>query len=441
MANLLLITHGTWGDVLPFLGLGAALARQGHRATVLTHAPYRRAVLDAGLEFVATDTEEEYARELANERLLLKGLFRNPSSLTEFASRTNQFNQFRRELATIFERYVPGETAVVARHTTGVAGLMAAEAVAVPVAWVAATPSQFQALPLMEGLYQFSLGQPMNRLRASFGLAPVHDWRKWFATPVLQLGLWPEWFDKAGVTAPAATHLTGFITHDPAESGELPATAAALLDQNPPPVLVSGGTSQYLHGRFYHAAADACAEAGLTGMLVCQHRDLVPDPLPPGVHWFAELPFRLVMPKVSAVLHHGGIGTLARALSAGTPQVILPYGVDRPDNATRLQRLGLAEKLPASEWTPGRIAALLLRATARRRDPPAAVTSAAADRAARLLATLPGMPPAVPVVPDQRAWLAARLSRLSPEQRRALAGRLQAARSDTRLQDSKSDRK
>jgi UDP:flavonoid glycosyltransferase YjiC (YdhE family) len=64
---------------------------------------------------------------------------------------------------------------------------------------------------------------------------------------------------------------------------------------------------------------------------------------------------------MGAVIHHGGIGTLGCALSAGVPQLVLPLGADRPDNAERLQRLGVAEYLPPPQWKPELIADALRR--------------------------------------------------------------------------------
>jgi rhamnosyltransferase subunit B len=66
MATMLLVSHGTDGDVLPFVGLGRLLAGRGHEVTVLTHAPYADVVGRAGLGFVAIDTEPEYERQLAD---------------------------------------------------------------------------------------------------------------------------------------------------------------------------------------------------------------------------------------------------------------------------------------------------------------------------------------------------------------------------------------
>jgi UDP:flavonoid glycosyltransferase YjiC (YdhE family) len=71
------------------------------------------------------------------------------------------------------------------------------------------------------------------------------------------------------------------------------------------------------------------------------------------------LPFAEVMPTVAAVVHHGGIGTVARALAAGTPQLLLADGGDRPDHARRLERLGLARWLPPQRWDAATVAAQL----------------------------------------------------------------------------------
>ena len=52
----------------------------------------------------------------------------------------------------------------------------------------------------------------------------------------------------------------------------------------------------------------------------------------------------------AAVVHHGGIGTVAKALSTGTPQLILPMAFDEPDNAARVRSLGAGESLKLGRW-------------------------------------------------------------------------------------------
>jgi UDP:flavonoid glycosyltransferase YjiC (YdhE family) len=44
-------------------------------------------------------------------------------------------------------------------------------------------------------------------------------------------------------------------------------------------------------------------------------------------------------------VHHGGIGTTARALEAAVPQIISPQAFDQPDNGDRVSRLGVGEMI------------------------------------------------------------------------------------------------
>jgi hypothetical protein len=155
------------------------------------------------------------------------------------------------------------------------------------------------------------------------------------------------------------------------------------------------------------------------------------------VTWFPRLPFRAVLPHVAAVVHHGGIGTLTEALAAGTPQVILAHGADRPDNAERLARRGLASWLPAARWTPQEVGRLL--AVAVEDDPtgvndiddgPAArvregrLPPLSADVGLRAAAACVERLPGMPDTAESGGRARPSLDRLSPEQRRVVAERL-----------------
>jgi rhamnosyltransferase subunit B len=61
------------------------------------------------------------------------------------------------------------------------------------------------------------------------------------------------------------------------------------------------------------------------------------------------------------VVHHGGIGTVATALAAGTPQLILPLAWDQPDNAARVKRLGVGDWLGPRERSGPHLARALAR--------------------------------------------------------------------------------
>lgn len=59
-----------------------------------------------------------------------------------------------------------------------------------------------------------------------------------------------------------------------------------------------------------------------------------------------------IFPKVKAIMHHGGVGTVHAALRAGTVSIITPFIVDQPWWADRLNRLELGPKaLPLRKFT------------------------------------------------------------------------------------------
>ncbi|MFC6021359.1 condensation domain-containing protein [Plantactinospora solaniradicis] len=439
MATFLTSTFGTHGDVLPFIRIGQALRARGHEVVLHTHEYYGSTVRAAGLEFVPVDTESGYARTLLEARRLLLNVLADVDHLADYYRRNGLWEQVRREyesMAAVVRERDPAQVVTVSRHTSGLSVLMLREAYGVPAAWVALAPTQLMAMPLTERLFPRTLAASANQVRAAVGMPPVEDWAPWLSSADLELGLWPDWFDGAGDRAPARTALPGFVLHDDAETGELPAEVAELVaDDVPParrPVLLTGGSGQLLHHEWYRLAAEACARAGRPGILVCRHRDLVPDVLPEGVQWQPSLPFRTLIPKVAAVVHHGGVLTSARAIASGVPQVVLAHGVDRPDNAVRLRRLGLGEWLPAARWTTETIAALLRRvlddpgyaARNRARSPlvdSGAAVEAACDRLEGLLGTTPQP---VAGTRTREYTVRDRIAQLSPEQRALLVKRL-----------------
>ena len=57
-----------------------------------------------------------------------------------------------------------------------------------------------------------------------------------------------------------------------------------------------------------------------------------------------------LLPRAALLIHHGGAGTLGRALEAGVPQLVLPFAHDQTDNAGRVEALGAGAWISA-RWT------------------------------------------------------------------------------------------
>jgi UDP:flavonoid glycosyltransferase YjiC (YdhE family) len=67
-------------------------------------------------------------------------------------------------------------------------------------------------------------------------------------------------------------------------------------------------------------------------------------------------PYSAIFPRCAAVIHHGGIGTVAQCLRAGVPALVVPGGLDQPFNAAQVARLGVGVWRPRREFTAARAA-------------------------------------------------------------------------------------
>ena len=81
--------------------------------------------------------------------------------------------------------------------------------------------------------------------------------------------------------------------------------------------------------------------------------------LPASVLAIDYAPHGPLFARAAAVVHHGGIGTLGEALRAGRPMLVVPFAHDQPDNAARVERLGVARVLRRSESSADVLAAEL----------------------------------------------------------------------------------
>jgi len=63
--------------------------------------------------------------------------------------------------------------------------------------------------------------------------------------------------------------------------------------------------------------------------------------LPDSVFMVDSVPHSRFLPRVEAVIHHGGAGTTAAGLRAGVPSVIIPFHGDQPFWGQRIAELGV----------------------------------------------------------------------------------------------------
>jgi rhamnosyltransferase subunit B len=349
---MVLVTKGTGGDLVPFLAIGSALKGRGHDVTLLSHCFYEGAARKAGFNFATWDTLDEFERFIDDIPLLhtpqgLPAFFRQhilPTTLVEY------------DLIRAHCRLE--DTVLIARHASSIAAQMVAEKLDIPFVSVFTAVAQATTVSILGEFYRHILAADVNQARAQAGLPPVDDWHAWLRYPQRSIATWPDWFAAPESSWPAGVVPIGFVMHDGTETGELPEQVQEILEDDVPPVLITGGTGIWaLEAKFYRVSAEVCRLLSRQALLVTRYERLVPSDLPVEVTWFKYLPFASLMPHVEAIIHHGGTSVLVRAMAEGIPQLALAQGGDRPDTAVRLERLGVAKALLPSQWQPDVMAA------------------------------------------------------------------------------------
>jgi UDP:flavonoid glycosyltransferase YjiC (YdhE family) len=99
------------------------------------------------------------------------------------------------------------------------------------------------------------------------------------------------------------------------------------------------------------------------------------------------VPHSGLFPHAAVVVHQGGVGTLAQALRAGRPELIVPFYGDQLDNAARAVRLGVGQSIHYRQYRPATAARsleqLLTNSTHAMRAAEVAAQVAAEDGAER----------------------------------------------------------
>jgi len=201
----------------------------------------------------------------------------------------------------------------------------------------------------------------INRARAAHGLArqastPILDME---AAHALRLGLYPAFFAPPQPDFPGNFDHVGFPLLDAgADSGTAldPAFERFLADGPAPLVFTLGSLVTACPRDFYRESADLARALGMRAVLLTggahatASRDII-------VRDYA--PHALIFPRAAAIIHHGGIGTTAQALRAGVPQLVVPHMGDQIDNAARIARLAVGQRIDAARYTAVKAAPVL----------------------------------------------------------------------------------
>ena len=396
--RILLTTAGSLGDLHPYLAVAVGLRNRGHQVAVGTCEYYRGRVEKLGLEFrpigphispedpkvIDLVIDQEKGSENIFRQLVMPHLRQNYEETT---------------------RAVAGADLVVGHPLTLAVPLLGeqkkvkwASAVLSPISFFSVhDPIEISGHPVMSSLTRgplwlrklvYALGRaqtkgwirPLLEFRRELGLSPdVHPLFEGQHSPLLVLALFSGLLADPKPDWPKQTTVAGFCFHDRQDPDEgLSPGLTKFLDGGPPPIVFTlGSTAVRNPGSFYEESAAAAKALGKRAVLLGE------APSAPDVWVEPYAPYSLLFPKCEAVVCSGGIGTVGQALRAGTPFLIVPHGNDQPDNARRVQNLGVARALDRRRYRRDQaveeIRALLSDAQVRPRAAEAARRIAAED--------------------------------------------------------------
>jgi UDP:flavonoid glycosyltransferase YjiC (YdhE family) len=179
----------------------------------------------------------------------------------------------------------------------------------------------------------------LNETRARLGLAPVERFHGGISELLAIVGTFPQleypraWPDHVQVTGPLLFELPG-------EEMELP-------HGDGPLVLIAPSTSQDPECELLRVAFDGLADEPVRVLATTnRHRPERPIEVPGNAVLVDWMLYSQAMPAADVVVCHGGHGTIARALSAGTPLLVCPSVGDMGENAARVAWSGTGLSVP-----------------------------------------------------------------------------------------------
>lgn len=231
---------------------------------------------------------------------------------------------------------------LVVFESTQYAGCVAAETLGIPHVAVGVSSNS------SDRRWVRLLADQLSALREGAGLPPDPDmlmpFRYLFLSPVPSVLL-------GDADLPASYHEVRMESYD-ASSQALPRWLEELPER--PTVYLTLGTVQNKRPDAFRTVIDGLAGQNLN-LVVTTGADQDPavlGDLPENTRAERFVAQGVLLPRCSAVVSHGGSGTLRAALWFGLPGLLMPHTADQPRNAAICRDLGVARTLEPAETTP-----------------------------------------------------------------------------------------
>ncbi|HST38385.1 MAG TPA: glycosyltransferase [Conexibacter sp.] len=199
-------------------------------------------------------------------------------------------------------------------------------------------------------MYGRAMLPPLNRLRKEAGLRSFFSPLQLFAAPDRLLALSGAPLEYRRDDLPAHVRLVGAQAWDP------PAAAPGWLSEPGDPwVLVTCSTEYQGDEQLAATAIEALRDLPLRVLVTlggAAGRDGARLPRAANARVEPFAPHGPVLARAAAVVCHGGMGIVQKAVGAGVPLVAVPFGRDQPEVARRVAECGAGRVVQRRRLTP-----------------------------------------------------------------------------------------
>jgi UDP:flavonoid glycosyltransferase YjiC (YdhE family) len=366
---------GSAGDVFPFLGLGELFRASGHDVTLYTCDHFEFHAARMGIGFQALGPKGIYESSIVHPDLW------HPQRSFGYLYRTMCEPVLEDQFSVVAD-WCRQQDAIALVNCFGFGALCAQEATNANVFSVHLQPSVLAsyadppALPNVVGpkflrRILLWLGGKMaidpivcptlNEFRRRKGLPPIGDIMHWWSSKAFNVMLFPEWFAAPASDWPQNMFQSSFPLWEANSEDSLPAAVQDFLNQPSGVVAITAGSANLFGKKIFQCATDACLQLGYRPLYLSAGEDQLPSPIPEHALVCPFVALSKLLPHCRAIINHGGVGTVSQAIAAGIPQLVIPIAHDQFDNAERVVRLGIGEKLQANKLNSVRISDLLAK--------------------------------------------------------------------------------
>lgn len=214
--------------------------------------------------------------------------------------------------------------------------------------------------PVIAGSYGRAALPLVNETRRAVGVRPLASVAELLTVAPLLLYMTAEPFEYARSDWPPSVRMIGPCAWDP------PADPPSWLDAVTRPLILVSTSSEFQDdGRLARTALDALAGEDVEVIATLPSGQL-PDVLPANARVEHFVPHGPILARAACAITHGGAGATQKALAAGVPVCVVPFGRDQLEIARRVEVAGAGTRLPLRRLTAARLRASVRVAMTRR---------------------------------------------------------------------------